>query len=89
MENITWWTPHCYSVPNITAASHLIRTNDLCRLMHFATLNHIHLTKAPDFDLASKITLDEDGARRLHQVKLLAFGPSGEPDLIPFACTTD
>jgi hypothetical protein len=45
--------------------------------MHFATLNHIHLTKTPDFDLAAQITLDEKGARRLWQIKALAFESSG------------
>jgi hypothetical protein len=46
--------------------------------MHFATLNHIHLIKTPDFDLAAQITLDEEGARRLWQIKTLAFGSSGK-----------
>lgn len=46
--------------------------------MHFATLNHIHLTKTPDFDLASQITFDENGARRLWQIKALAFESSGK-----------
>lgn len=46
--------------------------------MHFATLNHIHLTKTPDFDLASQITFGEKGARRLRQIKALAFGSSGK-----------
>jgi hypothetical protein len=46
--------------------------------MHFATLNHIHLTKTPDFDLASQITFGENGARRLWQIKALAFESSGK-----------
>ena len=46
--------------------------------MHFATLNHIHLTKTPDFDLASQITFDENGARRLWEIQALAFEPSGK-----------
>lgn len=47
--------------------------------MYFATLNHIHLTKTPDFDLAAEISLDLKGARSLHQIKALAFGSAGEP----------
>ncbi|KAL9100393.1 MAG: hypothetical protein Q9163_004236 [Psora crenata] len=50
---------------------------DLCRLMYFTTLNHIHLIKTPEFDIAGEITLDENGARRLQQIKALAFGPAG------------
>src|SRR6266536_345925 len=73
---------HCHSVTNITTASHLIPTNDLCRLMYFATLNHLHITKIRDFDLAGEITLDENGARRLRQIKALAFGPSGKRFMI-------
>ena len=55
--------------------------------MHFATLNHIHLIQNPDFDLAGEITLDENGARRLMQIKSLAFGPSGKHYLILFVET--
>ena len=58
--------------------NYLFRTDGLCRLMHSATLNHIHLIKNPDFNLASKITMDAEGARRLQQTKSLAFGSSGE-----------
>jgi hypothetical protein len=50
--------------------------------MHFATLNHIHLTKTPDFDLASQITFDEDGARRLWQIEALAFESSGKRHVV-------
>jgi hypothetical protein len=46
--------------------------------MHFATLNHIHLITIPDFDLASQITFDENGVRRLWQIKDLAFESSGK-----------
>jgi len=53
--------------------------------MYFATLNHIHLIKTPDFDFAGEITMDEDGARRLQQISALAFGPSGKCYLILFA----
>lgn len=47
--------------------------------MFFATMNHIHLTQTPDFDIGAEISLDENGARRLAQIKTLAFGPAGEP----------
>jgi ethanolamine utilization microcompartment shell protein EutS len=53
--------------------------------MHSATLNHIHLINNPDINLASKITLDEAGARRLMQIKFLAFGRSDKCYLILFA----
>jgi hypothetical protein len=46
--------------------------------MHFATLNHIHLTETPDFDLTSQITFDENGARRLWQIEALAFESPGK-----------
>jgi len=55
--------------------------------MHFATLNYIHLIKTPDFDLAGEITMDGDGARRLQQIRALAFGPSGKRYLILFVGT--
>lgn len=53
--------------------------------MHFATLNHLHITKIQDFDLAGEITLDEKGARRLGQIKALAFGPSGKRFTVAFS----
>lgn len=46
--------------------------------MHSATLNHIRLIKNPKFNLTSKITMDEDGAQRLQQLKFLAFRSSGK-----------
>ena len=46
--------------------------------MHFATLNHIHITQNPDFDLASQVTFDKMGARRLWQIQALAFESSGK-----------
>jgi hypothetical protein len=76
---------HCYPITNITIASHLIATNRLCCLMHFATLSHLHITKIQDFDLAGEITLDEKGARRLGQIKALAFGPSGKRFTVAFS----
>lgn len=66
-------------VLKLEIASQLFRSKDLCRLMYFATMNDIHLTKTPDFDIAREISLDEDGARRLTQIKALAFGPAGKP----------
>lgn len=77
-------TPHCCSVPDFAIVSHLFRTNDLCRLMHFATLNHIRLIQNPDFDLAAEITLDEDGAKRLMLIKSLVFESSGKHYFIVF-----
>lgn len=47
--------------------------------MYFANLNHVHITKSPEFDVAREISLDENGARHLQQIKALAFGPAGEP----------
>lgn len=61
----------------IVNANHIIRANDLCRLMYFATLNHVGMTKNPGFDVSAEITLDEAGARRLWQIKRLAFGQPG------------
>jgi hypothetical protein len=41
-------------------------------------MNHIHLSKIPDFDLAGQITFDEKGARRLGQITTLTFDFSGK-----------
>jgi hypothetical protein len=53
--------------------------------MHFATLNHLHITKIQDFDVAGEITLDEKGARRLGQIMAVAFGPSGKRFTVTFS----
>jgi hypothetical protein len=66
---------YCYSITNTTTASHLIPTNRLCRLMHFATLNDLHMAETRDFDLAGEIS---PGARRLRQIKTLVFGTLGK-----------
>jgi len=57
--------------------------------MHFAALNHIHLNQNPDFDLSNKITLDEDGFRRLQQTRRLAFGSSGTYNVISLFLNDD
>jgi hypothetical protein len=46
--------------------------------MYFATLNHVGMIKCPGFDVSAEITLDEAGARRLWQIKRLAFGQLGK-----------
>jgi hypothetical protein len=46
--------------------------------MHFATINHIHISKTANLDFASEITLDANGARRLRAIKTIAFGPAGK-----------
>ena len=46
--------------------------------MHFATLNHVHIMRNPDFNIAAEITFDQKGAVRLQLLKMLAFGPAGE-----------
>ena len=71
--NLLFWSPS-----NTATANHIIRANDLCRLMYFATLNHVDMTKYPGFDVSAEITLDEAGARRLWQIKRLAFGQLGK-----------
>lgn len=76
---------HCYSITDVAIASHLIATNRLCSLMHFTTLNHLHITKIQDFDPAGEITLDEKGARRLGEITALVFGPSGKRFAIAFS----
>ena len=50
--------------------------------MHFAALNHLHLTETPDFDLASQISFDENGARRLWQIEALAFKSPGKRHVV-------
>jgi hypothetical protein len=67
---------------NSATVCHLFSTNDLCRLMHFATLNHAELLRNPDFDLAANITLDENGFQRLRRIKSLAFEFSGQGILV-------
>ncbi|KAJ9616680.1 hypothetical protein H2200_000399 [Cladophialophora chaetospira] len=63
---------------SIVTVSQLFRTPvDLCRMMHFATLNGIYLAKHPDFDLAAEITMNVEGAKRLAEMKYLAFESSG------------
>jgi hypothetical protein len=76
---------HCCSITDRIIASHLIATNRLCSLMHFATLNYLHITRIQDFDLAGEITLDERGARRFGQIMALAFGPSGKRFTVAFS----
>jgi hypothetical protein len=66
------------TVPNIATASHLIRANDLCRLMYHATLNHIFVTLNPDCGLMGESTPDVDQVGRLWKAKAFVFGPSGE-----------
>lgn len=61
----------------IVNANHIVRANDLCRLMFFAASNHIKIIQNPGFDVGAKITFDEAGARRLWRIKELAFGESG------------
>ena len=73
---------HCKSVTDTATVNHLIPANDLRRLVHFATLNHLHIARIRDFDLAGEITLDASGARRLQQIKTVAFGPAGKHSLI-------
>jgi hypothetical protein len=46
--------------------------------MYFATMNHVHISRIRDFELAGEITLDENGAKRLGQIKAVAFGASGK-----------
>jgi hypothetical protein len=72
-----------YTVPNIATASHLIRVNDLCRLMYHATLNHIFVTLNPDCSLVGELTSDVDQVRRLWKAKPFVFGPSGECFISP------
>ena len=55
--------------------------------MHSAALNHVNLIKNPNFSLTREIAMDEDGGRRLQQLKFLAFGSSGKLCLIHFADT--
>jgi len=62
----------------LPARRYIIRANDLCRLMFFATLNHVGMTKYPGFNVSAEITLDEAGAGRLWQIKRLAFGQLGK-----------
>ena len=66
------------TIPNNATASHLICTNDLCRLMYHATLNHILVTLHPDLSLVGELTSDVDQVRRLWKAKTFVFGPSGE-----------
>jgi len=46
--------------------------------MYFATINHVHISKIRDFELAGEITLDENGAKRLGEIRAIAFGRSGK-----------
>ena len=71
--NLLFWSPS-----NTATANYIIRANDLCRLMFFATLNHVGMTKYPGFNVSAEITLDEAGAGRLWQIKRLAFGQLGK-----------
>ena len=60
-----------------TAASQLIHSQDIARLMHSATHNYIHLVRHPDFDLYAYKTFDMLGLARFEQSKTVAFNSSG------------
>ncbi|EED23296.1 conserved hypothetical protein [Talaromyces stipitatus ATCC 10500] len=61
----------------IVKASHIIRTEDLGRLMHFSVVQHVHLLKYPDLDMSANITMDEASAKKLWEITSFAFGSAG------------
>jgi hypothetical protein len=64
---------------NSSLVSHIIRSStDVCRLMWFAVLNHVHFIKNPSFKLGERNAPLENRFMLLYLTKTMAFGPFGK-----------
>lgn len=53
------------------------RKKDLCRIMHYASVNG-HMMKKPSYGLVGELTMDDRGIASLHEEKYMVLSDQGK-----------